>query len=374
MKRSTVITFAFLASLLSGAAFAEGNEKSEASFSVFWPCAGNGSHCAPRVLVTGSIHSDMDSRFQAFLSQPRTHAHELPPLPTVVFDSPGGSLGGAVALGRLIRKLGFDTEIAPQYSRVGRSIGGQEETFRSNAACASACVLAFAGGLGRSVLPGSRIGVHQFSGAQRAMGDANTQMTVVALAAYLEEMGISRNLLDLASLVPASSIHWLSASETKRLSLDNQVPQLERWHVSPTEEGRPVLEVVQPIAASRVLRVRLFTTMDSVVVVLALVLDKGVLAPARIQQFPASDPPAFQVCGDNRCFEAFSDRPWKIAATEKAHTFTGLAAFSIANFRQLSQARRLAISDNFARALSDVSYSTELSTDGFRAGVALLLR
>lgn len=159
-------------------------------FSVFWPCDGNASFCAPRILAQGIIKPDSHTKLVAFLADKKRHRDTLPPKPALCFDSPGGNLAGALALGRTIRNLRLDTCLAPQYFRVIPGTGGKEEVFATEVVCASACAFALLGGINRYMETGARYGVHQFAGGQANIGDSTTQVTVVLLAAYLEEIGV----------------------------------------------------------------------------------------------------------------------------------------------------------------------------------------
>ena|SRR2546428_637886 len=213
-------------------------------FSVFWPCFGNASFCAPRILAQGVIETDSHTKLVAFLADKESH-HTLPPRPDICFDSPGGSLAGALALGRTIRKLRYETCLAPEYSRVIEGTLGNEEVFAPEVVCASACAFALIGGINRHLETGARYGVHQFTGVRANIGDTNTQITVVLLAIYLEEMGVSRNLLDVASLVPPDQLHWLSQDEMQRLRIDNMTVEKREWTLNALDDGTVFTSIVQ---------------------------------------------------------------------------------------------------------------------------------
>jgi hypothetical protein len=70
-------------------------------------------------------------------------------------------------------------------------------------------------------------------------------VTVVALAAYLETMGIDRRLLDMASLISPFAIHWLSPSELTQLRVDNMTVIQGRWRLSALDDGSVVAEISQ---------------------------------------------------------------------------------------------------------------------------------
>lgn len=214
-------------------------------FLVFWPCAGNASFCAPQILAQGIIETDSHTKLVAFLADKKSHHHTLPPKPDICFDSPGGNLAGALALGRTIRKLRLETCLEPGYSRVIEGTGGNVEPFAPEVVCASACAFALIGGINRHIWTGARYGVHQFTGIRANIGETTTQITVVLLAAYLKEMGVSRNLLDVASLVPPDQLYWLSQEEMRRLSVDNMTVEQGVWTLNALGDGTIFTSIVQ---------------------------------------------------------------------------------------------------------------------------------
>lgn len=343
-------------------------------FSTFWPCSGNGSSCGVRILAEGTIQRDTAKSLARFLATPKLHKHDLPPHPTIVFSSPGGSVSGALALGRLIREKRLGTEVAPIYTRVVEGSISREETFRSAPVCASACVLAFAGGHTRTFLQGARVGIHQFSTPNGSIGDGATQVAVVVLATYLTEMGINRGLLDAASLVPPNSLLWLSEKEAKSFELDNTLPAPVYWRITPTSQGLAILEIFQSISPGRQVGLRIAAFNEGCVVAVSLHLEKATHSIDRIRQFPVIELPEVSLCADGRCIKGFASKPWTRSETGTEIRFQGFVSYTIDELQEMSTARTLSISDNFGTALSDVSFSSELSTTGFRSGVALLRR
>ncbi|WP_327212299.1 hypothetical protein U8Q06_09965 [Rhizobium beringeri] len=116
----------------------------------------------------------------------------------ITFRSGGGNVVSAMKTGRMIRALGISTL-----------------QIRS-AECASACALAFVGGVRRSAEAGS-IGVHQASFSDDAALDSKTAVTAVqamtAIIGYLAEMGVSPQLLQLSLSVESSDMRYLTSSE-----------------------------------------------------------------------------------------------------------------------------------------------------------------
>lgn len=128
----------------------------------------------------------------------------------VTFDSPGGSIEAAIRLGRLIRATGLNTV----------QIRKME--------CASACSLAFAGGVQRTAEPGS-IGVHRSSFAPESAltrddAVASVQAATAEIMSYLSEMGVDPQLLALALRYDKADMRYLSVSEMRDLRLTNIGP------------------------------------------------------------------------------------------------------------------------------------------------------
>jgi hypothetical protein len=211
-------------------------------FSTFEPCSGNSPICAPRIFAEGVIEPDTAKKFAAFLSNTKSHQDELPPQPTVCFNSPGGDLGGGLELGRSIRQRKFQTCLAPEYSRENRRTG-QEEIIAKDVVCASACAFAFVGGVNRFIEDGARYGIHQFNNPRGDQGDSATQKAVVILAEYLEAMGVSREMLDRASR--SSQISWLSQAELRKFRVDNLIASEAQWKLNALNDGTVTAEITR---------------------------------------------------------------------------------------------------------------------------------
>jgi hypothetical protein len=125
----------------------------------------------------------------------------------IVFNSPGGNVGSALRLGRMIRAAGLDTLQVRQLQ------------------CASACSLAFLGGVHRDAEPGS-IGVHRAflkpaDGMSNEEAAARVQLGTAAITSYVVEMGVDPKLMELASSYDQHDIKYLSASEMAELRVTN---------------------------------------------------------------------------------------------------------------------------------------------------------
>lgn len=125
----------------------------------------------------------------------------------IVFNSPGGNVGTAIQLGRMIRAAGLDTLQVRQLQ------------------CASACSLAFLGGVRRVAETGS-IGVHRASfdtnsGMSADEAVAQIQAGTAQVMSYMTEMGVDPKLMQVALSYDRSDMRYLSASEMAELRVTN---------------------------------------------------------------------------------------------------------------------------------------------------------
>lgn len=115
----------------------------------------------------------------------------------VMFNSPGGNVASAMEYGRLIRELGLPTLQVKNHE------------------CASACSLAFLGGVQRYAEPGS-IGVHRASFTDEVEAKeavAAIQELTAEVIGYLTEMEVDPALLQISLAVDNSDIRYLTAAE-----------------------------------------------------------------------------------------------------------------------------------------------------------------
>lgn len=178
------------------------------------------------VAAAGEITADTPDAFRAFLEKTGVDGH-------IELDSPGGNLGAAIALGRLFREHGLTVS-------VGRTefLDGYAETLQGEGTCESACAFALLGGQQRWVEPG-QLGVHQFYAPEgQNLPTSATQQIMGQIVLYLVEMGISAELVTLASRVPPGGMHFLDAAELARLRIASATLDTRRVEVA---EGGLVL-------------------------------------------------------------------------------------------------------------------------------------
>lgn len=154
----------------------------------------------------------------------------------VTFQSPGGNIQKAMELGRLVRRLGLNTA---QFRAVE---------------CASACSLAFLGGVVRYAEPGS-IGVHKssFSGdIPMSTEDAvsGVQQMTAEIITYMIEMGVDPALLQLALQYDSDDIRYLSKSEMAKYKVVTLGLEASQPPVATLPQPSPQPAPAQPSVAS----------------------------------------------------------------------------------------------------------------------------
>jgi hypothetical protein len=159
-----------------------------------------------RIYADGEITATSASELEQFV-----HVNHIDS-GMILFNSPGGSLMGGVALGNIIRKLGFDTGIATY----------AHEEMVTSGICASACAYAFAGGRGRYYSGGNtKLGIHQFYSQDTDIGNGTSQEVSGLLVAYLQRMGIDALAFSASASVQPDDILWLNAADASRLHFAN---------------------------------------------------------------------------------------------------------------------------------------------------------
>jgi hypothetical protein len=158
------------------------------------------------IYLEGIIDNGATARLERLLDREQIRSA------VVYFDSPGGHVVEAMALGRMIRQRGYATSVD------ARPTGGAQRPGR----CYSACPVAFAGGVHRSLAAGSVLGVHRARNSVPVPDEAAFQGVVTRqLRDYLAAMGVSPEFVTLMSEVPNDTIRDLTADEDVRLGLVN---------------------------------------------------------------------------------------------------------------------------------------------------------
>jgi hypothetical protein len=153
-----------------------------------------------RLVATGMI---APGSAEAFASEVNARGEYIR---TVVLNSPGGSVGDALEMGRLIRAKGFATEV--EKDRI----------------CVSSCPLVFVGGAKRAAGANAIIGVHQVFApdpAEAARHDTMSEAQRVSARCqrYLAEMGIDLKMWVHAMETPKDQLFIFSANELRELNI-----------------------------------------------------------------------------------------------------------------------------------------------------------
>jgi hypothetical protein len=153
-----------------------------------------------RLIATGMIAPGSAEAFAAEVNARGEY------IKTIVLYSPGGSVGDALEMGRLIRTRGFATEVEP------------------NRICVSSCPLVFVGGVKRVAGTGAIIGVHQvFAPDAAEAGRHDTMSEAQRVSArcqrYLSDMGVDLKTWVHAMETPKDRLFIFSANELRELNI-----------------------------------------------------------------------------------------------------------------------------------------------------------
>ena len=181
---------------------------------------------APRVfrgvlVLEGKIDQGDYDRLRAFLSDKTT----FDKISNGVFlASPGGNLGEAIRIGRLMRALQLSTAApsgAPEGRRLGEALIGPYDLRnpRMNYQCASACFLLFVSGIYRSLNWAGRLGIHrpfQMTGGKKVLTGNDEILNGPVrevIENYLRDMGVRTKYVDLMYSVPSSQLREITQKE-----------------------------------------------------------------------------------------------------------------------------------------------------------------
>jgi hypothetical protein len=212
-----------------------------------------GNHCRTWISATGYITSDTVRDFDAFAQDPNVRGA------VIVFDSDGGSVLGAIALGRAIRRLDMTTTVGKTTPL--RDDDGRRATLSPAARCESMCAFLLLAGKERYVPPQAQVLVHQiWLGKKRKQALESSysadelnvvQRDIGRLAQYTVEMGGAIDLLEVALRVPPwEPLYRLSREELERMRL-NTVPTLfaqDAPVIAPAAPQTAIATVGQPPA------------------------------------------------------------------------------------------------------------------------------
>jgi hypothetical protein len=253
-------------------------------FTAFSACEGH-NHCASDefLLADGVIKPDSVELLQSIVAKHKSlfQRGEVDyEIASICFNSPGGDLGGALALGKYIREAKLSTCVSDIYrlyvnekldtlydEDVKNSLSFDKNNIsfddgyvdRINTQCSSACVFAFIGGLDRSVSrryddyednQKTNIGVHQIRGVMGNQGDGPTQKQIAELNGYVRKMGVDDKLVDLVISTPPETITFLKYKTIEQLRLvgssvgDREVVENKpSWDIFVDDSSKPYAKI-----------------------------------------------------------------------------------------------------------------------------------
>ncbi|MBY6046603.1 hypothetical protein [Vannielia litorea] len=156
--------------------------------------------------IVGAIKEGDGPRFAEWLER-------QPDLPeTLWLHSPGGSVGDALQIGRLIREKGINTAMD------------------AGAVCLSACPYMLMAGPERRVHAEAKVGVHQSYYGQSTVLPAflaveDIQHSQAEVIRYLGEMGIGLGVMEHALSTPPDEIYILLPEELEEFSIATEITE-----------------------------------------------------------------------------------------------------------------------------------------------------
>jgi hypothetical protein len=206
------------------------------------PADACGNNCRQFLAASGTIGAESSRQFLAFIrDNPVQDA-------TVVLESEGGSVRGALELGRAIRRLGLSTTVGRVIERRPKS-GARYGEFNSRVDCQSMCTFVLLAGVKRSVPLDAHVLVHQiWLGDRREDAAAANysaedlvvvQRDIGSIVQYTVEMGGDMELVQLSLTVPPwEPMRVLSRDELRRTHLDLSEQLSEKALSTKTAAGR----------------------------------------------------------------------------------------------------------------------------------------
>jgi len=165
------------------------------------------------VYVTGLFVEGAATKFRLFVEQ-----NNIKDGAVVILESDGGSVAEALRMGRVIRQMGFDTEV--------------------NTHCFSSCTLAFLGGVRRNVRGvGAEFGVHRVSTNARLDPAQALDMGQIAIAEIVEYsafMGVDPSFVTALTAAGPDEINLLSHDQLLKYKIVF-MPFTTQWEIKVRE-------------------------------------------------------------------------------------------------------------------------------------------
>jgi len=211
--------------------------------------------CRQLVAASGMITAETPRQFLAFMrDNPAQGA-------TVVLESDGGSVLGALELGRAIRRLGLSTTVGRVVERRPKA-GAKYGEVNSRVDCQSMCTFVLLAGVKRTVPRDAQVLVHQiWLGDRREDAVAASysaedlvvvQRDIGSIVQYTVEMGGDIELVQLSLKVPPwEPMRVLTRDELRRTGLDLGDQRTEKLPVTKTAAGPALTQGLRSAANER---------------------------------------------------------------------------------------------------------------------------
>src|SRR4051812_19606419 len=184
-----------------------------------------GNECRTWVSAVGAITADVARDFEAFAKKNQINGL------TIALDSDGGSVLGALSLGRSVRKLGMITTVGKTVDLNVKDGGPKRAKLLPRAYCESMCAFVLLAGVERHVPAEARVMVHQIwlgdrrddpTAANYSAEDlVVVQRDIGRLARYTVEMGGGVDLLEIALKIPPwEPMRMLSRDELRNMKVE----------------------------------------------------------------------------------------------------------------------------------------------------------
>jgi tetratricopeptide (TPR) repeat protein len=203
-----------------------------------------GHGCDRWIAADGKIDAGAPQRFRRLLA--KSGNGRLP----IFFHSPGGAVGGALELGRVMRQQKLTAGVArtiphgcdrdnfrdkscEALKRSGTDLEAEFDTDVTQ--CNSSCVYALIGGTARLVPPWAKLGIHDVGPNPKKPAPRGTSLGEVQRAAhvqilaYVREMGLEKALPQAAAAVPHESVRFLERYEIAEFGIDRREFGEAQW-------------------------------------------------------------------------------------------------------------------------------------------------
>jgi hypothetical protein len=219
------------------------------------PADSCGAKCRPLIAASGMITAETARQFVAFTRDNPVQGA------TVVLESDGGSVLGALELGRAIRRLGLSTTVGRVIERRPKAAAKYGE-INSRVDCQSMCTFVLLAGVKRTVPLDAQVLVHQiWLGDRREDAVAASysaedlvvvQRDIGSIVQYTAEMGGDIELVQLSLKVPPwEPMRVLSRDELRRTGLDLGDQVTEKPLVTKTAAGPALAQDLRSAAGER---------------------------------------------------------------------------------------------------------------------------